>query len=293
MAKIKEDRQPLAKAEKESEIAAEANLEAQAAEDFGQLVDEEQLEAGAIEKGAKTESEISAEEVAVHTDNQTAQEVNTIKISNPATKITKITHRSRKYLKARGKVDSSKLYNLKQALSLARETSYSKFDGSLELHVRLIVKAKGGSESIRGLIQLPHGTGKIVKAAILDDDLIEKIVKDKQTEYDILIAPKTLAPKLAKIAKILGPQGKMPSPKAGTITDNPEETLASIKGGRIEYKADTFGIVHQLIGKVSWDDQNILENIEALLAILPKTRISSIAIASTMGPAVKIDPSTL
>lgn len=198
----------------------------------------------------------------------------------------KVKQRSQKYKKALELVDRNKLYSLNEALDLVRKTSYSKFEGSVEIHLRL-EKAKK-RESIRGLIQLPHKVGKEAKAAVLDEDLIKKIVKDKRTDYDILLATPEIMPKIAKIAKILGPQGKMPTPKSGTVTNDPKKSLEEIKSGRIEYKADQGGNIHLSIGKVSWDKSKLKDNFQIIINALASQKLQSIVVSATMGPGIKI-----
>jgi large subunit ribosomal protein L1 len=194
--------------------------------------------------------------------------------------------RSVKYKKSLELVDRTKFYTLDDALDLVKKTAYSKFDGSLEVHVRLQKLKKG--ESVRGMVQLPYGTGKEIKAAVLDDALIEKIIKDKKTSYDMLFATPDMMPKIARIAKILGPQGKMPNPKSGTVTSDPKKALEEIKNGKTEYKSDKQGIIHQTIGKASWDKKKLEENYTAFVNILSNQKLQSIAICATMGPGIKI-----
>ena len=138
------------------------------------------------------------------------------------------------------------------------------------------------------MIKLPHGTGKIIKAAVIDEKLAEKILKDKRTDFDILLATPQMMPKIGRIAKILGPQGKMPNPKSGTVTADPEKSLEEIKKGRTEFKADKQNIIHLVIGKTSWDSKKLMENYQVLMNSLTGKKLQSVTICATMGPGIKI-----
>ncbi len=202
-------------------------------------------------------------------------------------KVQKANPRSKKYQQMVAQVDKTKFYRLEDAIELVKRTSLTKFDSSVELHVRFLDKKKEPL-ALRGLIVLKHNVGKEPKIGLLDEALIEKIAKDKKTDFDILITTPQMMPKLAKIAKILGPQGKMPNPKSGTITNDPQKTISEIKAGKIEYKTDKQGILHQVVGKVSWDSGKIKENIQVFFNSLPIKNARSIFLCSTMGPSVKI-----
>jgi len=195
-------------------------------------------------------------------------------------------YRSKKYLNARSIIDRNKYYPINEALDLVKKTSYSKFAGSVELHIRLELSKK--KESVRGLIQLPHGTGKELKAGVIDDKMIEEIIKNKKTDYDILLATPQMMPKIARIAKILGPQGKMPNPKSGTVTATPEKSLEEIKKGKSEYKADKQGIIHLLIGKTSWENNKLVENYKTVMTSLIGQKLQTVTACATMGPGIKI-----
>jgi len=196
--------------------------------------------------------------------------------------------RSQKYQEALAKIDRTKLYEVDEAIKLLKATSYSKFDGSVELHARLVAKKASEPIALRKLFSLPHKAGKEPKIALLDEALIEKIIKEKNTEFDILIASPEIMPKLGRIAKILGPQGKMPNPKSGTITKEPDKAIAEIKAGKIEIKTDKLGNVHQVIGKVSWDDAKIKENVLAIMALLPTNQLVGVTLCASMGPGIKV-----
>lgn len=195
------------------------------------------------------------------------------------------THSS-KYRAAAELVDPKKAYSLTTAIDLAKKVSYTKFDGTLSLHVKLN-PIKKNDENVRGTVTLPHGTGKERNVIIVTDELIEKIEKG-WTDFDIAIATPDMMPKLAKLAKILGPKGLMPNPKSGTVTTDPEKTAQELKGGKVEFKSDSLNNIHQTIGKLSWDSAKLLENYAIFVNALPKGRIKSITIAPTMGPGIKV-----
>lgn len=297
MAGKKKDQKPLAvEAQEENAHADEVSDIAAVAESMesGQLTDgklsDEQLTARML----GIEPMVSPEEDAVHSDNHSAkvasgeptgadeQPVKTAIVGKPK-------HRSDRYKAALASVDRSHNYPLQQALELAVKGSYSKFDGTISLHIRIQPAKKAESESIRGLMQLPHGTGKTVNAAILTEELIDQIAKSGKTTYDVLIATPALMPKIATIAKILGPQGKMPSPKAGTVSDKPEDVLTALQSGRVEYRADSSNIVHQPIGKASWDIAKLVENGQAVLGALSTYQLLSVTASATMGPGVRVN----
>lgn len=194
--------------------------------------------------------------------------------------------RSKKYLVARSAIDRNKLYPIDEAIELVKKTSYSKFPGSVELHIRLEPAKK--KEAVRGLVQLPHGTGKELKAGIINEKMVEEILKNKKTDYDILLATPEMMPKIARIAKILGPQGKMPNPKSGTVSPTPEKSLEEIKKGKTEYKADKQEIIHLVIGKTSWDDNKLKDNFKAIINSVGGHKLQSVTICATMGPGIKV-----
>lgn len=184
-------------------------------------------------------------------------------------------------------VDKNKNYAVAEAIELLKKTAYAKFDGSVDLHVRL-TEAKKTEDAVRGTITLPHGTGRERRVILITEELIEKIEKG-WLDFDVAVATPEMMPKLAKLAKILGPKGKMPNPKVGTVTAEPDKAIAELKGGRVEFKADSLGNIHQSIGKVSWEANKLIENLEIFLAALPKSRIKSISIAPSMGIGIKLN----
>lgn len=199
----------------------------------------------------------------------------------------KLKIRSKNYQNARKLVDRIKLYNISDALDLAKKTSYVKFNASIELHIKLNYE-KNKPTNLRGLLQLPHSTGKVPKLGVISDELIEKISHEKKTDFDILITKPEFMPKIARLARILGPQGKMPNPKTGTVSANPQKTIEEIKKGRVEYKTDNGGIIHMIIGKVKDDNNNLLDNFRAIISAVPTSKLQSITVCATMGPGIKV-----
>lgn len=222
--------------------------------------------------------------------------------------------RSKKYLQALEKVDKSKLYTREEAVALVKETNVANFDASVEVAIRLNLDTKKVDQQLRGALVLPHGTGKTKKVLVLakgdkandakeagaeyvgDTDLIAKIEKENWLDFDIIIATPDMMPALGKLGKILGPKGLMPNPKTGTVTMDVAKAVNDVKKGRIEYRTDSFGIVHAIVGKVSFDEAKLLDNLNAFVELILKSKpstakgiyVKSIAISSTMGPGIKI-----
>ena len=194
--------------------------------------------------------------------------------------------RSKKYVEASQKIEGQKKHNLEEAVKLAKASSYSKFDGTLSLSVKL-EKSKKSDDSIRGTIRLPHGSGKSLKVEVATDEIIEKI-KSGWTAFDILIATPAMMPRLAQVAKILGPKGKMPNPKDGTVVDDTKSALEDFGGKVTRYRADIGRNIHVPVGKVSWDDAKIAENISTVLKALAHLKKESVTLSATMGIGVKI-----
>lgn len=189
--------------------------------------------------------------------------------------------RGKKYRAQIAQVEKGTAYSIEDAVALVKKTSYASFDSAVELHAKL--KAEG----TRGTIVLPHGTGKSKKVAVADDETIEAIAAGKM-DFDVLLATPAQMPKLAKFAKVLGPKGLMPSPKAGTVTDDIEKVKNEIGGGRIEYRMDKNGVVHTSIGRTSFTDEQLIENFRTLEQVLTSAKILSLSLAATMGPGVKV-----
>ena len=223
--------------------------------------------------------------------------------------------RSRKYLEALGKIEKAKAYSLEEAVKLVKETSISKFDGTVEIAARLNLDTKKNDQQLRGAIVLPHGTGKDKKVLVLakgdaakaateagadyvgDIDMITKIEKENFFDFDVIIATPEMMPMLGKLGKVLGPKGLMPNPKTGTVTMDTKKAVEDVKKGRVEYRTDSYANVHALVGKVSFDDNKLIDNIKAFMDIIIKSKpqaakgtyLKNVSIASTMGPGIKVD----
>jgi large subunit ribosomal protein L1 len=195
----------------------------------------------------------------------------------------KIHVRGKNYLSAKKQVDKNKAYSIKEAITLLKKIKYAKFDESVELHLNV---EKTG---LKGEVELPHSIGKETKVAIVDDKLLQEIEKGK-IDFDVLIAHPSYMSKLVKYAKILGPKGLMPNPKAGTISTNPEETAKKFKKGLLRWKTEPkFPLIHQIIGKLSADEKILEENIKAFINSVGVKNIQSAFIKSTMSPSLKLD----
>ena len=223
--------------------------------------------------------------------------------------------RSKKYREALEKLEKGKLYPLEEAVKLVKETSTSKFDGTVEIAVRLNLDTKKNDQQLRGAIVLPHGTGKTKKVLVLakgdaakaakeagadyvgDVDMINKIEKENFFDFDVIIATPEMMPLLGKLGKVLGPKGLMPNPKTGTVTMDTKKAVEDVKKGRVEYRTDSYANVHALVGKVSFDDEKHVDNIKAFMDVIIKSKpqaakgiyLKGVALASTMGPSVKVD----
>jgi large subunit ribosomal protein L1 len=164
----------------------------------------------------------------------------------------------------------------------------------VEIHMHLTKKKdKGSTQSSKVAMHLPHGSGKERVVVVLDEAKIEEIAKTKKIDFDVAIASPELMPKVGKIAKILGPKGKMPDPKSGTVTNDPAKAMAEITSGKVEYRIDASNNVHQMIGRVSWTEDKLKENAQAVLASQPKSRIASAYVVASISPAVPIDLNNL
>ena len=223
--------------------------------------------------------------------------------------------KGKKYVEAAKLVDKNKLYTKEEAISLVKKTSITKFDASVEVAINLNLDTKKADQQLRGTICLPNGTGKTKRILVIakgpkaaeakeagadyvgDVDYLEKIEKENWFEFDVLIATPDMMPVLGKLGKVLGPKGLMPNPKTGTVTMDIKKAVEEVKQGRIEYRTDSFGNVHVIIGKVSFDEKQLLENLDAFVSLILRTKpsvvkgtyVKNISIATTMGPGIKID----
>ena len=223
--------------------------------------------------------------------------------------------KSKKYTEALSKIEKGKLYSLEDAVKLVKETSVSKFDGTVEIAVRLNLDTKKNDQQLRRAIVLPYGTGKTKKVLVLakgdaakaateagadfvgDVDMITKIEKENWFDFDVIIATPEMMPMLGKLGKVLGPKGLMPNPKTGTVTMDTKKAVEDVKKGRVEYRTDSYANVHAIVGKVSFDDEKLVANVKAFMDVIIKSKpqaakgiyLKGVSLASTMGPGVKVD----
>jgi len=247
------------------------------------------------EKETGTTEIPTSEESAIHGDNETSAELNKKPVvkktpekkasARPARQPKK---RSKKYLEAKSAVDLSKPYVLDEALEMLKTISYAKFDATVNLSVHLEKSKKAQEESLRGVIKLPNGTGKKLNVVIATDELIEKIKKEK-IDFDVLISSPAMMVKLAQVAKILGPRGKMPNPKDGTVVDDPERTAQDLSENTTEYRADAGRNIHIAVGKISWEKAKLAANIEAVLKSLQHLKKTSVTLSTSMSPGIRVD----
>ena len=225
--------------------------------------------------------------------------------------------RSKKYVEAFSKIEKGKVYTKEEAVKLVKETSISTFDGSIEVAMKLNLDTKKADQQLRGAIVLPKGTGKTVRVLVIakgdnavkakaagadyvgDVDMIEKIEKENWFEFDTMIATPDMMPLLGKIGRVLGPRGLMPNPKTGTVTMDVEKAINEVKAGRVEYRTDSYGNIHGIIGKASFSDEDLITNLNAFVAAILKVKpstvkgeyVKNISISSTMGPGIKVENS--
>ena len=223
--------------------------------------------------------------------------------------------RSKKYTEAMSKVERNKAYTKEEAVKLVKETSTSSFDGTVEVAIRLNIDTKKADQQLRGAIVLPKGTGKTTKVLVIakgekanqakeagadyvgDVDMLEKIEKENWFDFDTMIATPDMMPLLGRLGRVLGPKGLMPNPKTGTVTTDVAKAVTDAKAGRVEYRTDSFGNIHAIIGKASFSDEDLLSNMNAFVAQIVKIKpatakgeyIKNISVSSTMGPGIKID----
>lgn len=196
--------------------------------------------------------------------------------------------RSKRYQEAAKLVDRNKIYSVSDAIGLMKKTSLTKFDGTVELHVNLNPLSLGEKKDFRTSINLPHGTGKEIKVAIADDKILADVAAGK-INFDVLVAHPSMMPKLAKVARILGPKGLMPNPKTGTVTPEPEKRAKELATGKVNVKTEpTAPILHMSIGKVSFDEGKLSDNIKAALDTIGRGKILKATLSATMGPGIKI-----
>jgi len=211
-------------------------------------------------------------------------------------------------------LDKMKLYSTDEAVKMTKELSKTKFESSVEVHIRLGIDTRKGDQQVRGAVSLPHGTGKTVKVAAFvsaekvdackkagadfagNEELIDEIKRTEKTDFQVAVAEPVMMKNLAKIAKILGTRGLMPSPKNETVTPTPEKAVEELKKGKVSYKNDDTGNIHVSIGKTSFDDTKLVDNFNTLLDAIKKAKpasakgvyIKNVSMSSTMGPGIKV-----
>ncbi len=225
----------------------------------------------------------------------------------------------KKYLEALKKIDRQRLYTPEEAIKLLKETSFTRFDPTVEVHLRLGIDPRHADQTIRSTVSLPHGTGKTVRVLVFaqgeaaqaareagadlvgSDDLIARIDKENFFDFDIAIATPDMMGKVGRLGRKLGPRGLMPNPKSGTVVqpDDLPRTIREVRGGRVEFRNDKTGLLHVAVGKLSFNERQIYENIAALMEAVKAARpsaakgtyIKSVTFTSTMSPGIRVDPS--
>ena len=222
----------------------------------------------------------------------------------------------KKYVEASNKVEKNKTYGVEEAVKLVKETSITKFDSSVEVAMNLNIDTKKSDQQLRGSIVLPNGTGKSKKILVLakgaaaaeakeagadfvgDTDLIDKIANENWFDYDTIVATPEMMPALGKIGKVLGPKGLMPNPKTGTVTMEVAKAVKDAKAGKVEYRADKQGMIHCPIGKIQFNEEDLIKNYATLADAIIKAKpasakgtfVKSVYLSTTMGPGIKLDP---
>ena len=226
--------------------------------------------------------------------------------------------KGKKFVAAQAQIDSTKRYELKEAVALLKKVSFEKFDASVEFAIRLNLDPRKAEQNLRGATVLPHGTGKTKTVLVFaqgdkakeaeaagadfigDDETVKKI-QDGWLGFDTVVATPDMMSKIGRLGRVLGPRGLMPNPKTGTVTMDVTKAIKEIKAGKVEYRVDKVGNVHVTIGKVSFENDQLAENLKAIYEVLAKLRpatvkgvyIMNLSIASTMGPGIKIDTDSL
>jgi large subunit ribosomal protein L1 len=221
----------------------------------------------------------------------------------------------KKYVEASKKVDKTQTYSITDAVKLVKETSVTKFDSSVDVAIKLNIDPKKSDQLLRGSLVLPNGSGKSKRILVLANgeqaevakklgadfvggkELVEKIKAENWFDYDIIVATPDMMPEIGKIGNVLGPKGLMPNPKTGTVTPKVETVINDIKKGMIEYRTDSYGNIHTIAGKVSFDAKALEENLNYIIATISKNKptsvkgalISNVVISTTMGPGIRVD----
>ena len=296
---------------KEEAKEIEAPVEETVVEETPAVEEEKFAKAG--KKSKKHVEEVKAEEERQARKAEAAAESEKKAGPKPVTR-TRLERRGKNYRKAAEKVEKGKVYNLTDAIKLAIETSPVKFDATVEMHFRLGVDPRQADQNIRATVTLPAGTGKDVRVAVFapldlakvakaagadiaEDEEFTKRLDKEQLDFDVLISTPQYMPKLGKYARLLGPKGLMPNPKAGTVTTDIEKAVKEAKAGKIEYRVDKQAIIHVGLGKVSFGADKIAENINAFIESLKAQKpasikgqyVKSVFISTTMGPSIQVE----
>ncbi len=223
--------------------------------------------------------------------------------------------KSKKYLEAAKKFDKNTMYSKEEAVKLVKDTSVASFDASVELVLRLNLDTRKADQQLRGATVLPNGTGKVKKVLVIakgdaakaaveagadyvgDQDMLDKIANENWFDFDVMIATPDMMPALGRLGRVLGPKGLMPNPKTGSVTMDTAKAVSDVKKGRVEYRADSYGNVAVPVGKVSFEDEKLIENITSFVSLMLKSKpntvkgtyVKNISISSTMGPGIKLD----
>lgn len=310
----------------EKNTIAEIEAAIQAAGPTAQVVevadDKPAAKAGKRSEKSQAEAEAKADKEARKEAGDTtpqSEDAESHSKKGPAPKVRPHAERKgKKYRDLYAKIDKNKAYTLAEAAKLAAITSPSKFDATVEVHVRLGVDPRQADQNVRSTVSLPHGTGRTVRVAafvpadesaaaaksgadIAGEDAITALLDKEQLDFDILVASPAMMPKLGKYARLLGPRGLMPNPKSGTVATNIPLAIKEAKAGRVEYRVDKQAIVHLGIGKVSFGEAKLAENAKAFFDSLQGVKpsslkgsyISSVSLATTMGPGIKVDIASL
>lgn len=294
-------------------MAEEEAKKLDAVEETATPVEAEEKYAKAGKKSKKHVEEVKAEEARQARKAEAAAEPEKKAGPKPVTR-TRLERRGKNYRKAAEQIEKGKAYAIKDAVELAIKTSPVKFDATLEMHFRLGVDPRQADQNIRSTVSLPAGTGKTVRVAVFapldvckaakaagadiveDEEFLKKLDKE-EIDFDVLISTPQYMPKLGRYARMLGPKGLMPNPKAGTVTTDIEKAVKEAKGGKIEYRVDKQAIVHVGLGKLSFGTDKLLENVNAFIDSLKSQKpasikgqyIKSVYITTTMGPSIAVE----
>lgn len=250
---------------------------------IGDTLEEEEKKKKQVKKAEKKAREIaSAKEQLDETTSEPANDTPEKKPVKIKKESKKENNRSANYTANAMKVDKNKLYSINEGIEILKGMKTAKFDETVELHINTT------EPGISGQITLPHGSGKEIRVAIVDEKILSEVEKGKIT-FDILIAKPSDMPNLAKVAKVLGPRGLMPNPKNGTISEKPEEAAKKFQGGQMNFKTESkLPLIHLAIGKISFGEKELKENITTVISTIKKDRIKKMTLKSTMSPGIKI-----